>query len=154
MPDNVTVQATELTYCEPPSNKFYRTFALGDHWIAQWGRIGTVGQFKVNASPSADTAQTLAAAQCATKQAKGYSVAASATFSVPGSWSTNPAAHTAELDDLFRNCKTRAPQVAVDHDPPVPPGGVTPNAAPGSAESGGMEARLRAALEKARTAQP
>jgi predicted DNA-binding WGR domain protein len=153
MLDNVTVQATELTYCEPPSNKFYRTFVLGDHWIAQWGRIGTVGQFKVNASASADTAQTAAAAQCATKQAKGYSVVASATFSVPASWSTNPAVHTSELDEQFRNRQKRAPQAVVDQDPSAPPADGTANAAPSSPEIGGMEARLQAALEKARTAQ-
>jgi predicted DNA-binding WGR domain protein len=149
---DTTVEAAELTYCEPPSNKFYRTFVLGDRWIAQWGRIGTVGQFKVTATPSGDAAETQATAQRASKEAKGYSPVASATFIVPASWATNPTAHTAELDDLFRNHRqliaapphraTAAPQPSA-----------APIAAPATPVMGDMEARLQAALAKAKAAQ-
>jgi predicted DNA-binding WGR domain protein len=153
MTGDITVEVTELSYREPPSNKFYRTFVVGDHWVAQWGRIGTVGQFKVNASASADVARTQATAQCATKLAKGYSRVASATFAVPGSWLTGLMAHTSELDDLFRSGREVAVHVGESQEPPAAQSAVARDTSPNAPAVTGMEAKLRAALAKARAAQ-
>lgn len=67
-------QGIELHYEDPGANsfKFYRVIWVGKVWVAQWGRIGATGQFKVNVANDERTAMVQGGRQQMEKINKGY----------------------------------------------------------------------------------
>ena len=73
MSKQILVHVWYLEYTEGTSYKFYKTYiAENGITIVRWGRIGSIGQFKVNAFPSFDQAKDLGLRQVYEKKAKGY----------------------------------------------------------------------------------
>lgn len=78
------VRAVELSFQAGSSDKFYRVFTWedddGGHAVVQYGRTGTAGTLKQTDYPSLEEAETFAAKQLRSKQAKGYEAVGEASF--------------------------------------------------------------------------
>lgn len=68
----VLVPATELTFIEGSSAKFYRTYACGQVAHVQYGRLGTFGSWQTKEFPNEDAAAAHARKQAESKWKKGY----------------------------------------------------------------------------------
>lgn len=170
----ITVEAWELQYHDSGANshKFYRLYALGSEYVVQWGRVGTVGQFK--RSPGNRWA---ARQQSDSKEMKGYQqVGGTWTFDVPNAQVAGPDLHR-YFEDTRRGTPVqsptaRRPSVAPTGDEMTPaelkaeadfkamlvkmagdlsdhPAAPTVAAAP-APDDNSMEARLAAAIAKAK----
>jgi predicted DNA-binding WGR domain protein len=107
---NNKVEAWELRYVDPAanSNKFYRIYTVDSPtrpqaWtVLQWGRIGTLGQWKVQLHPSHREALDQATTQHHEKVGKGYVRHGSpVTFDAPDVIASAPKAHTSWLEREF-----------------------------------------------------
>lgn len=69
------VQIDEVSYVDARAghDKFYRTFVIGQTWLTQYGRSGTLGTFtKIVETADHDAAVKAAAAKIRSKVTKGY----------------------------------------------------------------------------------
>jgi predicted DNA-binding WGR domain protein len=83
---NTNISIQEAEYVDPRSgnDKFYRTYAFGSSWVAQYGRNGTIGTFTAIASAaSPEAAQSAADAKFASKVKKGYNPVRSGVAASP-----------------------------------------------------------------------
>ena len=77
---NITVQEAEYIDPRAGNDKFYRTFAFGSVWVAQYGRNGTLGTFtKITPAASPEAAAEAASRKFAEKVKKGYNPVRSGT---------------------------------------------------------------------------
>ncbi|MFJ2662626.1 ATP-dependent DNA ligase [Arthrobacter koreensis] len=77
---NITVQEAEYIDPRAGNDKFYRTFAFGAAWVAQYGRNGTLGTFtKITEAASPEAAEQAASRKFADKVRKGYEPVRSGT---------------------------------------------------------------------------
>lgn len=74
MSNVVNVYATTVYETDYNANidKFYTTYALGTYEIRQWGRVGVIGQFSIQAHHSESLARQSANLQISSKIRKGY----------------------------------------------------------------------------------
>lgn len=100
-------EAFELRYVDPASNsnKFYRIYVTDDGRIVyQWGRVGSVGQWKHTGAASKRAAWDMADRQAHTKEMKGYERTGNpVSFDVPANIITNLPAHETWLDGQYRS---------------------------------------------------
>lgn len=82
---SATFTIVEAEYRVGGSDKFYRTFAAGNRWVAQYGRNGTLGTTsKIAQVADRQSAIDAAAKQMASKVKKGYEVTGHAVVEVHG----------------------------------------------------------------------
>lgn len=99
---SVTVTITEAQFTDPRagSDKFYRTFAAENQWIAQYGRNGTLGTTtKIVACADREAAVADAAKKMAAKVKKGYVPTGTAVVDVAGLFDLNDLAFLDRLAD-------------------------------------------------------
>lgn len=77
---NITVREAEYIDPRAGNDKFYRTFAFGSAWVAQYGRNGTLGTFtKITPAASPEAAAEAASKKFDEKVRKGYNPVRSGT---------------------------------------------------------------------------
>lgn len=77
---NITIQEAEYIDPRAGNDKFYRTFAFGSAWVAQYGRNGTLGTFtKITPAASPEAAAEAASKKFDEKVRKGYNPLRSGT---------------------------------------------------------------------------
>lgn len=181
MAGNVPVRAWELRYRDSSvnSDKFYRLYVIGRLWVAQWGRHGAVGQFKVSDAGTPNNAVNAAEQKGYEKEAKGYhriGGGQDVRFDIPGIWVPNLGAHVGAMHANFTTASS-----AVTQRPPGPIVGaddqltdaelaaeekfkatllrmageladepIKPVPTPATVDPNSMEARLAAAMQKAK----
>lgn len=81
-----TIHIREASLVDPRagSDKFYRVFVIGNRWVAQYGRNGSLGTFtKLVDAADHEIAGKAADAKLASKVKKGYQLTRSGTVTVP-----------------------------------------------------------------------
>lgn len=95
------------------TDKFYRVYAAGRWSVFQWGRTGTVGQFKGEGHVTDGPATAACRDQLEKKRAKGYTGLEERTFQFDVDLLDGSKQRFVQLDDVRQASTRSAPRIAV-----------------------------------------